>query len=115
MSDLRSRGCAMLLAASLALASCASEPTSKDAFTFGVIGDTPYSEREEAPFLAAIERMNAQPLAFVVHVGDIKAGSNSRCSDELFEKRKAQFNLSTHPFIYTPGDNEWTDCRRATN
>jgi hypothetical protein len=116
MSERRARNAAMfVLVATLALAGCASEPTSTDAFTFGVMGDTPYSEREEAPFLATIERMNAQPLAFVVHVGDIKAGSNSRCSDELFEKRKAQFNLSKHPFIYTPGDNEWTDCRRASN
>lgn len=116
MSEPRARiAAAFLLATTLALAGCASEPTSKDAFTFAVMGDTPYSEREETPFLAAIERMNGEPLAFVVHVGDIKAGSNSRCSDELFEKRKAQFNLSKHPFIYTPGDNEWTDCRRPSN
>ncbi|HEX7559268.1 MAG TPA: hypothetical protein VF386_08710 [Usitatibacter sp.] len=116
MSEARARIAAMFLfLGTLALASCASEPTSKDAFTFAVMGDTPYSEREEAPFLATIEHMNGLPLAFVVHVGDIKAGSNSRCSDELFEKRKAQFNLSKHPFIYTPGDNEWTDCRRASN
>lgn len=116
MSEPRTRIAAIfLLSTTLALAGCASEPTSRDAFTFAVMGDTPYSEREEAPFLAAIERMNGEPLAFVVHVGDIKAGSNSRCSDELFEKRKAQFNLSKHPFIYTPGDNEWTDCRRPSN
>lgn len=106
---------AFLLAASLALAGCAGEPVSKDGFVFGVMGDTPYNDREEAPFLATIERMNAQPLAFVVHVGDIKAGSNSACSDALFEKRRAQFDLSAHPFIYTPGDNDWTDCRRPTN
>jgi hypothetical protein len=106
---------ALLLAASLALASCAGAPVSKDGFTFAVMGDTPYNDREEAPFLATIERMNAQPLAFVVHVGDIKAGSNSVCSDALFEKRKEQFNLSAHPFIYTPGDNDWSDCRRPSN
>src|SRR5450631_992502 len=116
MSKPRARIAAMfLLSATLALSGCASQPTSKDAFTFAVMGDAPYNEREEAPFLATIERMNGEALAFVVHVGDIKAGSNSRCSDALFEKRKAQFNLSRHPFIYTPGDNEWTDCRRPSN
>jgi hypothetical protein len=26
-------------------------------------------------------------------------------------KRRAQFDRSAHPFFYTPGDNEWTDCR----
>jgi hypothetical protein len=48
-------------------------------------------------------------------VGDIKAVGNSPCSDALFEKRRAQFDRSRHPLIYTPGDNEWTDCRRKTN
>jgi hypothetical protein len=62
-----------------------------------------------------IATMGAQSLAFVVHVGDMKAGGNSRCTDALFEKRKAQFNASTHPFILTPGDNDWTDCRRKSN
>jgi hypothetical protein len=117
MNDLRSPVATALLlfAASLALASCASGPRSTEGFAFGVMGDTPYSEREEVAFLATIERMDAEPLAFVVHVGDIKAGGNSPCSDALFEKRKAQFNLSKHPFIYTPGDNEWTDCSRPSN
>ena len=27
--------------------------------------------------------------------------------------RFAQFNASAHPFIYTPGDGEWTDCYEA--
>ena len=49
-------------------------------------------------------------LAFVVHVGDFKAGTSMPCSDELFRSRKEQFDASRHPFIYTPGDNEWTDC-----
>jgi hypothetical protein len=100
--------CALLLAA------CAIRAPSPDAFFFGVMGDTPYSDREEAHFLAMIERMNAEPLAFVVHVGDFKSG-DSPCTDALFEKRKAQFNGSKHPLIYTPGDNEWTDCRRSTH
>jgi hypothetical protein len=85
------------------------------AFAFGVMGDTPYNEREETRFVEMIRRMDRAPLAFVVHVGDFKAGGNSPCTDALFEKRRAQFDASAHPLIYTPGDNEWTDCRRATN
>lgn len=114
-SRLASARAALVLAASLGLAGCAGAPVPADGFVFGVIGDVPYNEREEPAFLATLERMNAQPLAFVVHVGDIKAGSNSPCTDALFEKRRAQFDLSAHPFIYTPGDNDWTDCRRASN
>jgi hypothetical protein len=99
----------------LLLAGCVSRPLSSEGFVFGVMGDTPYNEREEAQFLGMLERMNAEPLAFIVHVGDFKAGGDSPCTDALFEKRRAQFDLSRHPFIYTPGDNEWTDCRRPSN
>lgn len=99
----------------LLVSGCAARMSSPGAFEFGVMGDTPYSDREEAHFLAMIERMNATPLAFVVHLGDFKAGGDSPCTDALFEKRKAHFNLSKHPLVYTPGDNEWTDCRRASN
>ena len=82
---------------------------------FGVMGDTPYSDREEAHVTTMLERMGAEPLAFIVHVGDIKAGSNSPCTDALFERRRAQLDRSKHALVYTPGDNEWTDCRRASN
>src|SRR5258708_14272110 len=106
---------ALVLAAALLLAACAAQPPSPPAFAFGVMGDTPYNEREEPHFVQLIEQMNAAPLAFVVHVGDFKAGAHSPCSDALFAKRRAQFDSSRHPLVYTPGDNEWTDCRRVSN
>src|ERR1700693_2378394 len=101
------------LLGALLLAACAIRAPSPEAFSFGVMGDTPYSEREEPHFLAMIERMNAAPLAFVVHVGDFKSGA-SPCTDALFERRKAQFNGSKHASIHTPGDNECTDARGST-
>lgn len=54
--------------------------------------------------------MNAQKLAFVVHLGDI-GGSTESCSDDWLVKRKLQFERLRHPFILLPGDNEWSDCR----
>lgn len=80
-------------------------------FAFGVFGDTPYNgfERRHLPLLIA--EMDAEPLAFVAHDGDIKS-SSQRCDDALFEARLADFQASFHPFIYVPGDNEWTDCHR---
>ena len=104
-----------LLTMGLLAAACATTPRSPDGFVFGVMGDAPYSVGEEKPFVEMIQRMNGEPLAFVIHVGDIKAGSNSRCTDALFAQRREWFDTSTHPLIYTPGDNEWTDCRRKTN
>ena len=54
--------------------------------------------------------MNAQPLAFVVHVGDIGASALA-CSDDWLLERKAQFARIRHPFVLVPGDNEWSDCK----
>ena len=99
-----------LAACALLACACAASARSPEAFAFGVMGDVPYSEREETAFLRMVERVNAQRLAFVVHIGDIKDGA-SPCTDALYARRKAQFDASRHPFIYTPGDNEWTDCR----
>ncbi|HEY2337149.1 MAG TPA: hypothetical protein VGI18_07285 [Burkholderiales bacterium] len=60
-----------------------------------------------------IEQMNAEPLAFVVHVGDI--GSSARaCSDDWLLARKEQFSHIRHPLVLVPGDNEWTDCREQS-
>jgi hypothetical protein len=99
---------AVLLA--LLLAGCAGAPRGPDTFTFGVLGDLPYTEREEPVFLAMIDRMNREALAFSIHVGDFK-GSGA-CSDALFLRRRDEFNRFAAPLVYTPGDNEWTDCRR---
>jgi len=105
-----------LVAASLLLAQCAVlQPPGPDTFAFAVMGDAPYNDAEEPVFVDMLERMGREDVAFIVHVGDFKAGSNSRCTDELFLRRKAQFDKSAHPFIFTPGDNDWTDCRRKSN
>jgi len=102
-------------AAVLACASCSIGPPSPGGFVFGVMGDTPYSAAQEPRFVAMIARMDREPLAFSIHVGDIKAGGHSPCTDALYERRRAQFDASRHPIVYTPGDNEWTDCRQPSN
>jgi hypothetical protein len=57
--------------------------------------------------------MNAEPLAFVAHVGDIgTSGAEQGCSDTWLRARKAQFARIRHPFLLLPGDNEWSDCRQ---
>jgi hypothetical protein len=84
---------------------------SPDRFTFAVLGDTPYGEGEEREFPLMIERINHAHVDFSIHVGDFKGSGD--CSDALFAKRYAQFDTFAAPLIYTPGDNEWTDCRRT--
>lgn len=79
-------------------------------FTFGALGDTPYTWFEEAHFPGMLEEINREDLAFVVHIGDFKA-ARAPCSDEIFRQRREWFDSVRHPFVFVPGDNEWTDCR----
>lgn len=91
-------------------------------FEFGLIGDVPYDGRAEREFANVMKGLNAADLEFVVHDGDFwwdgkdwteKAGGLPPCSDEAFENRLSLAQSSAHPFIFVPGDNEWTDCHRA--
>lgn len=95
------------LACSLLLARVATA----EAFTFAAIGDLPYGSTQELADMAA--QVNRQPVAFTIHVGDIKSGG-SRCSDEAFMTVRSLFDRFDKPLIYTPGDNEWTDCHRRS-
>lgn len=100
---------AAALAAIGLLAGCALRPAAPDEFTFAVMGDVPYGAAEEARFLRMMELLDREPLAFVAHLGDFRGGDEP-CSDALYARRRAQFEASAHPFVFTPGDNEWSDC-----
>src|SRR5262245_34135799 len=88
------------------------------AFQFGIIGDMPYSKAQEPEYQRVLEALNRADLAFVVHVGDFEQDArrydpalhSMPCVDENFKKILASFQSSKHPFILTPGDNDWTDC-----
>ena len=102
--------------AALFLAACSfTPPLPTDAgrgIAFGLMGDTPYSEREVHALDSLIDQLNGEDLAFVVHVGDITSGRGP-CSDDWFLARKAQFQRLRHPLILIPGDNDWVDCHRS--
>jgi hypothetical protein len=84
-------------------------------YSFAVIGDVPYGADQVAAFPRWIQQINADPaVRSVVHLGDIKNGS-SVCSDEYFEMIRTDFDQFEDPLVYTPGDNEWTDCHRTNN
>lgn len=83
--------------------------------SFALIGDVPYGASVEAKFDNVIASINAAPhVRFVVHTGDVKAGSE-RCDDALLQKRFNQFQALRDGVIVTPGDNDWTDCHRTNN
>ena len=83
-------------------------------YSFAVIGDVPYGDAQIAAFPAWIDQINSADPAMTFHVGDIKNGS-SRCDDAYYTLIRADFDRFVNPLIYTPGDNEWTDCHRGNN
>jgi hypothetical protein len=96
----------------LLLISGASASAQSKKFEFIAFGDMPYRLPDDyARFENLIEKVNEEKPAFSVHVGDFKSGS-TLCSDEYFDKIYNYFESFSRPLIYTPGDNEWTDCNR---
>lgn len=95
-----------------ALIFCIVAQSTRADFTFAAFGDTPYIEDEDSRFIGLIAEINREAPAFSVHIGDFKSGG-SPCTDILFMQRREWFALFHQPLIYTPGDNEWTDCHRA--
>lgn len=101
----------------LVLMLCVTEVQAKEtksAVEFLAFGDTPYGEQGEKQLPKLIEKMNQTDADFAVHIGDIKNG-RTVCSDEHFLKVYNWFQSLQLPLIYTPGDNEWTDCHRKNN
>ncbi|KNX36059.1 metallophosphoesterase [Luteipulveratus halotolerans] len=102
-------------AVSLAAPSYAAGNGSQHDYTMAIIGDVPYGAEQIEKFPAWIDEINADPdVRFDVHLGDIKNGS-TRCDTSYFQWVKSEFDRFSDPLVYTPGDNEWTDCHRANN
>src|SRR5262249_47162525 len=88
----------------------------------GVWGDLPYSDVQALTGVPnLIADMNRHELAFTVHDGDLKAGNGTpgsvtptTCSDALYTQALGFFNSLKAPAIFTPGDNDWTDCDRPS-
>jgi len=87
-----------------------------ETFRFVALGDLPYGSDETAgvKYRQLITQINALNPEFSIHVGDFKAGS-AHCSDEEFKRQRKHFDLFKGAVIYTPGDNDWTDCGRKSN
>jgi len=114
--------CGFLLFVIGASALQATSPGKKASMEFALIGDMPYGAKQDKEFATVMKAIDAANLAFVVHVGDIQSDGSiwkegakgfPPCADETFKDRLALAQKSKHPFIFTPGDNDWTDCYRA--
>lgn len=104
---------AQLMTALLTAITLLSGAAGAESWRFAVIGDTPYSDYEERELPRMLDDIAAEHPDFVIHAGDFK-NSGMICSDDVFLARHALFDASPVPLIYTPGDNEWTDCHQLT-
>lgn len=92
-------------------------------YAIGLWGDLPYSDvQAQTGVPNLIADMNRHNLAFTAHDGDLKAGNGTPgsvtptiCSDDLYVQALNYFNSLKAPAIFTPGDNDWTDCDRPKN
>jgi hypothetical protein len=93
--------------------------------TIAVFGDWPYSQVLLDNAALLINSVNAdRDVSLVLHVGDIHSGSMACTSAGILpplatsvpdwnQKIYYQFQQFKFPFVYTPGDNEWTDCHKT--
>ncbi len=82
-------------------------PTPPGSFAFAALGDAPYYPWEAPRFRLVLQDIDAHDLRWVLHVGDIFWRP---CTDDHYRTALDRFNGLRHPVIYSPGDNEWTDC-----
>ena len=113
------RSCAvavLVLAGAFTGCAHAADDDDNEAYAVGLWGDLPYSPLQATVGVPnLIADMNAHHLKFSVHDGDLKAGSNSLCDDALYHRARDTFDALLAPAMFTPGDNDWTDCDRPSN
>ena len=86
--------------------------------TLAVYGDAPYGVNptdtsQEALTPAFIDAVNAdRDVSTVMHVGDIHSGKQW-CTEAYDEKVFDLWTRFKDPLVYTPGDNEWSDCHKV--
>jgi len=107
--------------AAVGTASAAGATPHKDhRFTIAVYGDSPYGNSQTSPpdtrlYDASpgfINTINGDPdVSLVAHVGDIHSGKEF-CTEAYDNKIKALWGAFDGPLVYTPGDNEWSDCHK---
>jgi len=85
-------------------------------FSFVALGDMPYGNQNQTyrSYRSLIDTINLSQPKFSIHVGDFKSGS-SLCSDQEFAEQLKHFSMFDAGVVFTPGDNDWTDCWRSNN
>ena len=84
-----------------------------ESFRFFAFGDMPYNLGDEEKMIRLLDAAGQEDFQFFVHVGDFKSGV-SFCDDASIRRAFSILQALPVPVVYTPGDNEWTDCHRQS-
>ena len=79
-------------------------------FEFVVLGDTWYQLEKMDEYYELIDLVNKKKPSFSVHIGDTRGSTDTPCTNDHYQLIYESFMRFENPLIYTPGDNEWTDC-----
>ncbi len=93
------------------------------------VGDGPYPDKDnlgaaEAALKKIRDKLNSSSggrkdkPSLIIHLGDFQNGAPDCSASSHFEnKAKEIFGIAPKgmPLVYTPGDNDWTDCDRGSN
>ena len=112
----RSTHCLKRLTVSFVMSCVGLSVCAAQSFSFVALGDMPYGNQNQTylPYRSLIESINRSQPKFSIHVGDFKSGS-SLCSDREYAEQLKHFSMFEAGVVYTPGDNDWTDCYRLNN
>jgi hypothetical protein len=112
---LTAAGAAAVLAALLVVPATSPAGASRDRgrYEIGLLGDMPYGDTGRARYPNVVADINRHHLAFSAFDGDLKNGSE-RCGQPPYDLAAASYASFRDPLVYVPGDNEWTDCDRAS-
>lgn len=112
-------GASVLANAGTVLADESNHKEQQGVLNIAVFGDTPYgnNDADTAQFLATpafIKSINDdRDVSLVFHVGDTHSGKQT-CSLGYNQSIYELWKAFKSPLVYTPGDNEWTDCHKKT-
>lgn len=102
--------CTLVASAAQASPSATTGDHDEAGWTFAAIGDIPYGAAQYTRFPDVVAQINAdRDVRLVTHLGDIKNGRD-RCDEDYYRSIRSTFDTFADPLVYTPGDNEWSDC-----
>ena len=100
----------LITLALVVLSSC--KPESPN-MTFVALGDAPYHTEGYPSLESLIKKVNTTKPSLIIHTGDTHG--HYTCDNTTIDNLRRYMNDFVAPVLYTPGDNDWTDCAKYSD